>query len=95
MNNASLDRRFPHRALLSAALSLLSLCAYVFLLRPGDHLPLIKYFLILVWLVGAGAGVLVFIGSRGHEPRVPVGMAGLLAVATGFTLFAFLICGLP
>ena len=40
------------------------------------------------WLVGAGAGVLLFDLSRRTEPEHAVRLAGLFALATGFTLAA-------
>ena len=89
--------RFPYRATLSAALSLLSLCAFVLLVASADRLRLTimhqpgtypENLFTVVWLVGASAGVLFFVWSRRTEPRLAAGMAGVLALVTGLTLVA-------
>src|ERR1039457_4286290 len=97
MNTLGTQHRFPYRALSSATLSCLSLCPFAFMLRPADHLPRVivhqtgphpENLLPIAWVVGAVASVLLFVWSWRNDPRLPAGIAGLLAFTAWLTLAA-------
>ena len=75
------------------------LCAFVLLVASADRLrlatvhqpgPYPENLLTVAWLVGAGASVVFFVGSRRTESRLAAGIAGVLALVTGLTLAALL-----
>ena len=94
MNTLGTLHRFPYRAISSATLSCLSLCAFAFMLWPSDRLPRVIVhqtgppLIPVAWVLGAVASVLLFVWSWRNEPRLPAGIAGLLAMTAWLTLAA-------
>lgn len=90
MDKSQSNERFPYRASFSSALSLLSLCAFALLFWPG-LLLFVKAVLAIIWLIGTIGGLLLYIWSRPNESGLPVCIAGLLAISTGFTLASLIL----
>jgi hypothetical protein len=82
-----LKARFPLRAIASAALSSLSLCALAIAVLSKPRVLLHKvgpdfYDLLQVpWVLGAMTGAFLFVWSWRAEAKWPAGIAGLLALA--------------